>query len=131
MAEQSASEALAAAALTALAGVGRLNGAFDGVPVKATLPYATIELGAESDWSWKGGEGREIRLAATVRGGGERPGRLRALLAAVEAALLGLSGAGGAWRIVNAVVVRVRTAQRRAGEWNGVVEARVRMERIG
>ena len=101
------------------------------LPLKASLPYATIETGPESDWSWKGGEGREIRLAVTIRDAGERPARLRGLMAAAEAALLGLGGASGGWRIVNAVLVRVRTAQKRAGEWAGTIEVRVRMERVG
>jgi hypothetical protein len=131
MAETGASEALAAAALAALAGVGGLNGVYDGIPVKATLPYAAIELGPESEWSWKGGEGREVRLTVTIRDAGERPARLRALIAAVEAALLGLAGAGESWRVVNVVMLRVRTAQKRAREWSGVVEVRARMERVG
>lgn len=130
MAETSASAALAAAALEALGRIEGLNGAYDGRPVKATAPYATIELGPENDWSWKGGEGRELRLAATVRDAGEKPGRLRGLMAAVEAALLE-TGAAGGWRIVNVVRARARTGQKRAGDWVGVIEVRVRMERPG
>ena len=127
----SASEALAALAREALAGLSGLNGVYDGAPIKASLPYAAIEIGPESDWSWKGGAGRELRLAATIRDAGERPTRLRTLMAAAEAALLTLGGAAGGWRIVNAVTERVRTAQKRARDWSGVVEVRVRMERVG
>ena len=126
----SANEALAAAARGALAGVGGLNGAYDGAPLTASLPYATIELGPEKDWSWKDGEGREIRLAVTVRDGGERPARLRALMAEVEAALTGLGGGIEGWRIVNVVLVGGRTAQKRKAEWAGFVEVKVRMERV-
>jgi hypothetical protein len=126
----SASEMLAAVAREALAGLAELNGAYDGMPVKASLPYAVIEIGPEGDWGWKGGEGREVRLAVTVRDAGERPGRLRPLMGEAEAALLGLGGAVEGWRIVNVVMVRVRTQQKRAGEWTGVVEVRVRMERV-
>lgn len=131
MAAASASEVLAAAALAVLGRVGELNGAYDGVPVKASLPHATIALGPESDWSWKGGEGREVRLTATVRDAGEMATRLRKLMAAVEMALLGMSAAAAGWRIVNAATLRTRTAQKRAGEWSGVIEMRVRMEREG
>jgi len=127
----SPSEALAAAARAALASVKGLNGVFDGLPVKASLPYAVIETGPESDWSWKSGEGREIRLSIALRDAGERPARLRVLMAEAETALLGLSGVSAGWRIVNTVLVRVRTAQKRAGEWSGTVEVRVRMERVG
>lgn len=125
----SASEALARAARDALAVVPGLNGAYDGMPLKASLPFAAIEIGPETDWGWKGGEGREIRLAATIRDGGERPARLRALMAATEAALVGLRGTVEGWRIVNVRMFRARMAQKRAGEWTGIVEARVRIER--
>jgi hypothetical protein len=125
----SASEALAAAAHVALAAVSGLNGAYDGVPVNASLPYATVEIGPESDWSWKDGEGREIRLAATIRDAGEQPARLRRLMAEAEAALIALGDASDGWRIVNVMPVRARTAQKRAAEWTGTIEVRVRMER--
>ena len=127
----SASEALAAAARGALAGVGGLNGAYDGAPLNASPPYAMIELGPEKDWSWKDGDGREIRLAVTVRDRGEWPARLRALMAEVEAALTGLGGEIEGWWLVNVVLVEVRTAQKRKAEWAGSVEVRVRMERVG
>ncbi|MGE0180214.1 MAG: DUF3168 domain-containing protein [Sphingomonas sp.] len=122
-----AGEMLAAWAVAALGRIDGLNGAYDGVPERASLPYAAIEIGPEADWSWKSGAGREIRLTATVHDGGERPARLRALMEAVEAALLGLEGADG-WRVVNAVLARRRTAQKRTGAWSGMVEMRVRME---
>ena len=124
-----AGEVLAGRALAALAAIEGLNGAYDGLPARASLPYAVIETGPESDWGWKGGEGRERRRAATVQDGGERPERLRALIGAIEATLLGLSG-GDEWRVVNVVLVRRRTTQKRAGEWTGLAEVRVRMERI-
>lgn len=125
----SASEVLASRALAALAAIEGMNGAYDGLPARASLPYAAIEIGPESDWGWKGGEGRELRLSVTVHDGDERPGRLRGLMGAVEVALLGLGGGDG-WRVVNVVLVRRRTGQKKAGEWAGVVEVRVRMERV-
>lgn len=124
-----ASEALAAAVLTALAEVRGLNGAYDGVPLQATLPYAAIELRPERDWSWKGGEGREVRVAVTIRDDGERPGRLRRLMGEAEAEVIGLGGTRDGWRIVSAAMLRVTTQQKRAGERTGMVEVRVRMER--
>lgn len=124
-----AGEVLADQALMALAAIEGLNGAYDGLPARASLPYAAIEIGPESDWGWKGGEGRELRLTATMHDGGERPDRLRALMAEAEAALLDLDG-GDDWRIVSAVLVRRRMMQKRPGQWSGSVEVRVRMERI-
>ena len=123
-----ASEALAGRAIAALNAVEGLNHAYDGLPARSSLPYAAIEIGPESDWGWKGGEGRELRLVATVHDGGERPERLRRLMTGVEGALLGLGGAAAGWRIVNVVLVRRRTAQKKAGSWTGSVEVRVRME---
>ncbi len=125
-----AGETLAARAIVALNAIPGLNGAFDGLPVRATVPYAAIEIGPESDWGWKGGEGRELRLTATVHDGGEPPERLRRLMSAAEAALLGLSG-DDEWRVVNVALARRRTTQKRPGAWTGVVEVRVRMERLG
>jgi len=131
MAEISAGEVLAAAALAALEKVAGFNGVYEGAPVKGSLPYATIEIGPASDWSWKGGEGREVRLAVTIYEAGEKPARLRRLMAAVEGVLLGMSGGDTGWRIVNVVMVRARTMQKRAGDWVGTVEVRVRIEREG
>ncbi len=124
----SASAALTAAAQAALAGIAGLNGGYDGPPLTASLPYAVIETGPESDWSWKGGDGREMRLAAAIRDAGERPDRLRGLMDAVETALAGIDGEIGEWRVVNCVFARSRVAKT-GREWAGLVEFRVRIVR--
>lgn len=125
----SASAALTAAAKAAMSGIAGLNGGYDGPPLTASLPYAMIETGPESDWSWKGGAGRELRLAAAIRDAGERPDRLRILMDAVETALAGIDGEIGGWRVVSCLFVRSRVAK--AGrEWAGLVEYRVRMVRL-
>lgn len=124
----SASATLMAAAKAALASIGGLNGRFDGPPLKASLPYATIETGPESDWSWKGATGRELRLTAVIRDGGERPERLRALMDEVETRLTGIDGELGSWRVASCVFMQTRIAK--AGrDWAGLVAFRVRMVR--
>lgn len=123
-----AGEALAGLARSALRSVAGLNGVHDGLPVQASLPFARIDLGEARDWGWKGGEGRELRLGLTVRDDAERAERVRGLLADCEAALLALSGTGGGWRVVSVALLRSGLRQKKAGEWTGVVEVRVRME---
>jgi NaMN:DMB phosphoribosyltransferase len=126
----SASEALAARAVAALGAVEGLA-VYDGPPVQAAAAYAVVETGPESDWGHKSGAGRELRLAATVWDKGERPGRLRALAAAAEAALGGLEGEGGGWSIVTMHFLRSRTVAPRKGSPDGLwavgLEFRARM----
>lgn len=125
----SASAALTAATQAALSAIAGLNGGYDGPPLTGSLPYATIETGPESDWSWKGGEGRELRLAASIRDAGERPDRVRGLMAEVETALAGIDGEIGQWRVVNCLFLRSRVAKV-GREWAGLVEFRARMVRL-
>lgn len=123
----SASGSLANAALTALAGVQSLSGRYDGPPLTAAFPHAVVETGAESDWSHKSGEGREIRLAVTIRDKGERPDRLRQMMAAAEEAVLAIGGDLESWRIASLVFLRSRTMREGGLGWVGVSEFRVRM----
>ena len=61
--------AAAVKALERVAGIGRVH---DAAPVTASAPHALVEIDAETDWGHKSGSGREIRLAAILRGEGER-----------------------------------------------------------
>ena len=124
-----AGEALAAAAAAALEGVAGLNGAYDGPPLQAAFPYATLEAGPESDWSHKSGEGRALRLAVTLRDKGERPARLRALMAAAESAIAGIGPELGGWRLVTLVFLRSRLLRSNDAAWSAVTEFRARMLR--
>ena len=120
---------LTAAAAAALGEVAGLNGAYDGPPLQAAFPYATVEAGPESDWSHKSGEGRELRLAATLRDRGERPARLRALMAAAEAAIAAIGPELDGWRLVTCVFLRSRMLRSNDAAWTGWVEFRARMLR--
>ena len=123
----SAGEKLAGAALAALAVVEELSGLYPGPPLHAAFPYATIEAGLETDWSHKSGAGREVRLTVTLRDSGEPPDRLRRLMGETEAALAGLGGAAGGWRIVTLTFLRSRLVPDSERRWAGVIDYRARM----
>lgn len=124
-----ASEMLVAAVTTALRDVVGLNGAYDGPPLQAAFPYATVDAGPESDWSHKSGEGRELRLAVTIRDQGERPARLRELMRAVEAAIGAAGGQHDGWRLVTIVFLRSRVLREPGAAWTAVIDYRARMLR--
>ena len=122
-----AGQALVEAALTALRAVDGLNAVTDGPPLTAALPYAVIEAGPESDWSHKSGEGRELRLAILVRDKGERPARLRGLVAEIEGATVGIGPDLDGWRLVNLVFVRGSMLRSNAAAWSAAIEYRARL----
>jgi hypothetical protein len=104
---------------------------FDAPPVRAALPHLLVEEPVLADWSTKDWRGAEGRLAVSVVDGGERPVRLRTLLAAVEDALPGMPAELGAgWRLVQLRFLRSRVA--RSGERRtGTAEFMVRMGETG
>lgn len=122
-----AGETLAAAARAALDAVAGLNGVYEGPPVQAAFPYARVDAGPESDWSHKSGEGRELRLAVTIRDQGERPSRLRALMGEAEAAIAMLDGDLGEWRLVTLVFLRSQVLREPGAAWAGAIDWRARM----
>jgi len=123
-----AGEALQGAAAAALAAIDGL-GIYEGAPVQAAFPYAMVEVGPEADWSHKSGEGREVRLALVLRDKGERPARLRLLVAEGETAIGALDAEMGGWRVVSLRFVRSRMA-REPGGWSALSEYRARMLRL-
>ena len=99
---------------------------YDGPPLQAAFPHAVLDAGLETDWSHKSGKGREVRLVLTLFDQGERPVRLRALMAQAEDALEAVGGDVGGWRIVTMRHLRSRTV-RQPSAWAGVIEFRARM----
>ena len=126
----SAGEALAGAAMAALRALAGLNGVYEGRPVQAAAPYGLVETGPELDWSHKSGTGRELRLAVVLRGKGERPAGLRALAGEAEAAVEGLAGEIGGWRLVSLVFMRSRLVAEAPGAWVAVSEFRARLLKV-
>jgi hypothetical protein len=85
---------------------------FDAPPVRAALPYLVVEEPVCADWSTKSWAGVEARVAVTLFDAGERPARLRGLLAAVEAAVAVMPPAlDGGWRVARVALARSRIAQ--------------------
>ena len=126
-----AGDRLQAAAIGAVGGVQGLNGAYPGVPLRASRPFAQVEASIETDWSHKSGRGREVRLAVTLRDGGERPARIEALAAAAEAAIEALPRELEGWRLVSLGFLRTRTVQEaKAQGWAAVIQYRARMLEI-
>jgi hypothetical protein len=124
-----AGAALQAAALARLRAVEGLSGVYPGPPLRAAVPYAIVEAGAESDWGHKSGEGREVRLAVGLRDEGERPDRIAARMAAAEAALAAPLAVTG-WQLVGLAFLRSRLAREgRGGDsgWSGLIEYRARL----
>ena len=126
----SAGEALIAAAAAALGEVAGLNGVYDGPPLQAAFPYAVVDAGSESDWSHKSGEGRDLRLAVTIRDQGERPARLRALMRAAEAAIGGLESELDGWRLVTMVFLRSQMLRSNDATWTAALDYRARLLRV-
>ena len=122
-----AGQALADAMLAALRAVDGLNGVYDGPPLTAASPYATVEAGPESDWSHKSGAGRELRLSVLVRDKGERPARLRNLMAAIEAAIAEIGPDLAGWRLVNLVFLRGSMLRETSAAWAAAIEYRARL----
>ena len=121
-----AGAALQAAAVSALQAAPGIGGVYDGPPLQAAFPYATVEVGPESDWSHKSAAGREVRLAVTVRDQGERPARLHRLMAEAEAAMNLLEAIDG-WTVVTIRFLRSRVVREARGPWSAVIEYRARM----
>lgn len=120
-----AGAALQAAIVGALKTVPDLGAVYDGPPVQAAFPHALVDAGVATDWSTKSETGRDVRIAVTIRGAGERPTRLHRLMAAAEAAVADVSAADG-WAIVALRFVASRVVRNRDG-WAGVMEFRARM----
>ena len=123
----SAEGAVQAALLAGLRGVPGLNGVYEGPPVKATPPYAEIGETLSGDWGVKDRDGRELRLAVTVRDAGETSARVQALGDAVGAAIAGMPRDLDGWRVASLVFVRSRLLRPAPGRWGVVIEYRVRV----
>jgi hypothetical protein len=103
---------------------------FDAPPVRSGLPHVLIEEPVLADWGAKDLRGREGRLAVTIADGGERPERLRVLLAAAEAWVPAMPPELGAgWRLVQLRFLRSRIVRPGSGmgeRWTGTAEFMVR-----
>lgn len=121
----SAREALQGAVVATVSGAVGVA-VFDAPPVRGALPYVLVEEPVLADWSTKDWRGCEARLAVVVRDGGERPVRVRTLLALASDAVLAMPVALAGWRVVTLRPVRERIVRTR-DEWVGAAEFVVRL----
>jgi hypothetical protein len=122
-----AGDHLLGAALEALGRIEGIRRVYDAPPLQAAVPYALLAIDLETDWSHKSGAGREVRLAATLHDRGERPVRLRGLVAEGEAALAAMPREIEGWRIVTMQLLRSRLVRDSAGGWAAAIEFRARL----
>lgn len=113
------------------AALGEIVTAYDAPPVRAALPYGVVEDPVLARWGGAGIDGREGRVRIVLHDAGERPVRLRMLMAAAEGAVASLSGTiGEGWRVVALRLVRGRIARAGGGErWTATSEFAVKLYR--
>lgn len=126
--------AIRVAVLAALRGdaalMALLNGAWDGTPVKASVPYAVVGETLGSDWGTKDAEGREVRIGVTLYDRGETPARLAQALALADAAVRTIDGLVDGWEVAGVAFLRSRLVKGRDLGWTGLLDYRVRMLRV-
>ncbi|HEY0086421.1 MAG TPA: DUF3168 domain-containing protein [Allosphingosinicella sp.] len=130
MSDVGAGEMVTARAVAALKQVSGLA-VYDFPPVQAAAPYLVVETGPVSDWGYKEGVGRELRLALTLWDRGERPTRLRDLTRAAQIKVEAIEGEGEGWDLVSLQFLRERSVPPRPPSPNGLaatmVEYRARL----
>ncbi|WP_221795006.1 DUF3168 domain-containing protein [Aquisediminimonas sediminicola] len=104
-----------------------VSGVFDGLPVRAVLPWAGVDCGPVTDWSHKTGQGREVRVTISLWSDGAAASALHGLMAQAEKAMLGVDLAAGAMRVVSLVFLRSRIVRDADGPWLGMIEYRARI----
>ena len=125
----SAAATLQAAIVARLGTVAGLR-VFDAPPLRAGVPYAVVEEPALQQADAAGIAGRTGTVSVVSHDAGERPVRLRALVAGVDAALEAMSGdVGEGWRLVGVRLARSRLARVGDDRWRGVSEFAVRLYR--
>lgn len=112
--------------VAALGGIAGVSGVFDGPPANAVSPYLVIGPELLTDWSTKSGPGHEHLVQVRVWDEGRSAVRVKPLMAAVEAALAGLSGERAGHRLVSSRLVQAVVLGPEDGWVQGVVRFRLR-----
>jgi hypothetical protein len=108
---------------------GLVNQVSDGEPVKASAPWLLVGDPAGSGWGARGVDGLSLRqpLLLTLRG--DDLARVTDIMARIDAALGGIDGDLGVWRITSLRFERSRITRSRA-EWRAAVDYAVRAARL-
>jgi hypothetical protein len=121
------------AALAANAGVKALIGdparIYDDVPRGPVYPYLTMGEGGETDWSFQGGEGVELRLIATAwsRYAGRKEAKY--LIDRIRTVLHDANLVVSGWRLVNLRFESADYARGPGGAYRGTARFRAAMEK--
>ena len=105
---------------------------FDAPPLRAAMPQLVVDDPVLAAADAAGVSGRVGTIALVYADDGERPERLRALVARIEAAMERLPvdlGAEG-WRLAGLRLARSRLVRGRNEQWSGTSDFAVRMFRI-
>ena len=103
---------------------------FDAPPVRAGPPYAVIDEPVLRAEDAAGVQGRTGTLAISFHDGGERPLRLRAMVALADELIALLPTAiGGGWRVGGLALARSRLTRTKDG-WTARSEWVVRMFKV-
>jgi hypothetical protein len=107
-----------------------LNALFDGMPARASAPYAVVGECLGADWGAKDVDGAELRLSISLFDAGETPEGMAPSLGRVGAVMAGVGAAEG-WRVVTARLLRSRVARAGRGQdgWQAVMDYRMRAVR--
>lgn len=105
----------------------QVNRVYDGLPDKATPPMLVVGESIGADWATKDKPGRELRIGLLIEDDRETAGRIGAIMPLADAAVQGLSGTVGAWRVGSLVMTRSRLLRTREGRWNAVMDYRIRV----
>lgn len=123
----SAGAVLRAAVVARLAGIGRV---FDAPPVRAATPYAVVDDPLLAAGDAVGVAGRSGTIAVAAVDTGVSPARVRALIAAAEAAMAMLPAEiGEGWRVTSVRLVRSVVVQGKGERWTATSVFAVRMFR--
>lgn len=104
-----------------------VNGVFEQASDRLTAPYIAIADSVSSDWSVKGRQGRELRIALAVHDEGDDAARLMQICALVEQHLSDMPTGQPGFDLVALQFLRARTRRGEDGRWQALLEYRARI----
>ncbi|HEX7856703.1 MAG TPA: DUF3168 domain-containing protein [Sphingobium sp.] len=107
-----------------------VNVVADGGAAKVTAPAVLLGQCIGTEWGAKGLRGLSVRVPLTLIDRAERPERLSAMAACIEAVMDGLPELAGDWRIGTVLLNGTRTVRGGDGQWTMLADYLVRLSRL-
>ncbi|HEX7871861.1 MAG TPA: DUF3168 domain-containing protein [Sphingobium sp.] len=107
-----------------------VNAVEDGSAAKVTAPAVLLGQFAASEWGARGLKGLSVRIPLTSIDRSDRPDRLDAVAARIDAVMDGLPVTAGGWRIGTVGLDRSRTVRGADGQWSMLTDFLVRLSRL-